>query len=126
MKSIVEQYNTGRFLETVESEAPPIPVLGRLSRSPVKRLGRCYREGVPVAILVSHSRFASGYVLDRFIAAIDSETMVVRVEQSFEDPAAFMDSIVRTVGFGSLTRIRGGGQERVGFTARPWKCFGPM
>ena len=101
MKSIVEQYNAGRFLETVESESPPIPVLGRLSRSPVKQLGRCYREGVPVAMLVSHSRFAPGYVLDRFIAAIDSETMVIRVEQSFEDPAAFMDHIVRSVGFGS-------------------------
>ena len=101
MKSIVEQYNTGRFLETVKSEAPPIPVLGRLSRSPVKRLGRCYREGVPVAILVSHSRFAAGYVLDRFIAAIDSETMVIRVEQSFEDPTAFMDHIVQSIGFGS-------------------------
>lgn len=101
MKSIVEQYNTGRYLETVESESPPIPVLGRLSRSPVKRLGRCYREGVPVAMLVSQSRFAPGYVLDRFIAAIDSETSVIRVEQSFDDPAAFMDHIVRTVGFGS-------------------------
>jgi hypothetical protein len=101
MKSIVEQYNACRFLETAESESPSIPVLGRLSRSPVKRLGRCYRDGVPVVMLVSHSRFAPGYVLDRFIAAIDSETTVIRVEQTFDDPAALMDHIVRSVGFES-------------------------
>lgn len=101
MKSIVEQYNVCRFLETAESDSPSIPVLGRLSRSPVKRLGRCYRDGVPVAMLVSESRFAPGYVLDRFIAAIDTDTNVVYVEQIFDDPAAFMDHIVRSVGFES-------------------------
>jgi len=101
MKSIVEQYNACRHLETSESEAPSIPVLGRLCRSPIKRLSRSYRDRVPAVMLVSHSRFASGYVLDRFLAAVDEQTTLIRIEQSFDDPAAFFDRIVCSIGFES-------------------------
>ena len=101
MKSIVEQYNACRLLETTESDSPSIPVLSRLSRSPVKRLARAYRDRRPLALLVSHSRFAPGYVLDRFLAAVDVGTMVIRVDRSFDDPAAFMDHVVCSIGFES-------------------------
>ncbi len=101
MKSIVEQYNECRHLEMAESNPPSIPVLGRLSRSPVKRLARAYRDCAPAAMLVSHSRFAAGYVLDRFLATIGRETVVIRVEQSFAEPAAFMEHIISAIGFGS-------------------------
>jgi len=101
MKSIVEQYNACRHLETNESEAPSIPVLGRLCRSPIKRLSRSYRNRVPAVMLVSHSRFATGYVLDRFLAAVDEQTTLIRIEQSFDDPAAFFDRIVCSIGFES-------------------------
>ncbi len=99
MKSIVEQYNACRHLETNESEAPSIPVLGRLCRSPMKRLSRMYRDGAPAVMLVSHSRFAAGYVLDRFLATVDEQTTLIRIEQSFDDPAAFMDRIMSCIGF---------------------------
>lgn len=99
MKSIVEQYNACRHLETKESEAPSIPVLGRLCRSPMKRLSRMYRDRVPAVMLVSHSRFATGYVLDRFLATVDEQTMLIRIEQSFDDPAAFLDRIMSCIGF---------------------------
>lgn len=101
MKSILEHYNECRHLEAAESDPPSIPVLGRLSRSPVKRLARSYRDCAPAAMLVSHSRFAAGYVLDRFLATIDSETVVILVEQSFAEPQAFMEHIVSSIGFGS-------------------------
>lgn len=99
MKSIIEQYNACRHLETKESEAPSIPVLGRLCRSPMKQLSRMYREGVPAVMLVSHSRFATGYVLDRFLATLDEQTTLIRIEQSFDDPAAFMDRVMSCIGF---------------------------
>ena len=99
MKSIVEQYNARRHLETDESEAPSIPVLGRLCRSPIKRLSRSYRDRAPAVMLVSHSRFANGYVLDRFLAAVDEQTTLIRIEESFDDPAAFMDRIMSCIGF---------------------------
>ena len=99
MKSIVEQYNACRHLETKESEAPSIPVLGRLCRSPIKRLSRSYRDRAPAVMLVSHSRFANGYVLDRFLAAVDEQTTLIRIEESFDDPAAFMDRIMSCIGF---------------------------
>ena len=101
MKSIVEQYNAYRLAGATESEAPPIPVLSRLCRSPLKRLARAYRDEVPLAMLVSHSRFAPGYVLDRFLATIDAETTVIRVEQSFDDPVAFMGEVLSAIGFES-------------------------
>jgi type II secretory pathway predicted ATPase ExeA len=99
MKSIVEQYNEYRHLDAVESDTPSIPVLGPLSRSPVKRLARTYRHRARAAMLVSHSRFAAGYVLDRFLAAIDAETTVILVEQSFAEPIEFMEHIVSSIGF---------------------------
>ena len=101
MKSIVEQYNARRHVETTESDDRLFPILGRLSRSPVKRLARAYRDRVPVAMLVSHSRFAPGYVLDRFLATLDAQTNIIRVEQSFDDPAVFLKHIVGSVGFES-------------------------
>ena len=101
MKSIVEQYNACRLLETTESDAPSIPVLGRLSRSPVKRLARAYRERRSLVLLVSQSRFSPGYVLDRFLAAIDAGTTVIRVDRSYDDPAMFMDHVVGSIGFES-------------------------
>ena len=72
MKSIIEQYNVRRHVESTESDDPSFPILGRLSRSPVKRLARAYRDRVPVAMLVSRSRFSPGYVVDRFLADIDT------------------------------------------------------
>ena len=106
MKSIVEQYNECRHLEMSESDPPSIPVLGRLSRSPVKRLARTYRDGAPAAMLVSHSRFAAGYVLDRFLSTIDSDTVVILVEQSYTEPVAFMEHIVSSIGFAAgATRL---------------------
>ncbi len=101
MKSIVEQYNACRVLETTESDVPSIPVLGRLSRSPVKRLARAYRQRRSLALLVSHSRFAPGYVLDRFLAALDARTTLIRVDRAFDDPAVFMDHVLCCIGFES-------------------------
>lgn len=101
MKSIVEQYNACRHLETKESEAPSIPVLGRLCRSPIKRLSRSYRDRAPAVMLASQSRFATGYVLDRFLAAVDEQSTLVLIDQSFDDPAAFMARIVCSIGFES-------------------------
>lgn len=101
MKSIVEQYNACRRLETTESGTRSIPVLGRLCRSPVKHLARAYRNRRPLALLVSHGRFAPRYVLDRFLGAIDAETTVIRVDQSFDDPAVFLDHVVCAIGFES-------------------------
>ncbi|HSM30185.1 MAG TPA: FHA domain-containing protein [Woeseiaceae bacterium] len=99
MKSIVEQYNVCRRLATPLSDAPRFPVLGRLCRSSLAQLERSYREGAPVAILVSHSRFAPGYVVDSFLAGIDTQATVIRIEQSFDDPTAFMDEVVNCLGF---------------------------
>lgn len=99
MKSIVEQYNACRRLETPVSDVPRFPVLGRLCRSSLKRLERSYREGAPVAMLVSHSRFAPGYVVDSFLAGIETRATVIRIEQSFDDPGAFMDEVVHCLGF---------------------------
>lgn len=101
MKSIVEQYNACRLLETQESDSPSIPVLGRLSRAPVKRLARAYRDRRSFALLVSQSRFSPGYVLDRFLAAVDTGTTVIRVDRAFDDPALFMDHVVCAIGFES-------------------------
>jgi len=99
MKSIVEQYNACRRLETPVSDVPRFPVLGRLCRSSLKRLERSYREGAPVAMLVSHSRFSPGYVVDSFLAGIETQATIIRIEQSFDDPGAFMDEIVHCLGF---------------------------
>ncbi len=99
MKSIVEQYNALRHVSSAESDDPLFPILGRLSRSPIKRLARAYRDRMPAAMLVSLSRLAPGYVVDRFLATIDAQTTVIRVEQAFDDPATFVTTIVRSVGF---------------------------
>ena len=101
MKSIVEQYNEYRHLEVAESASPAIPVLGRISRSPVEHLVRSYRDCAPAVMLVSHSRFAAGYVLDRFLASVEADKTVIFVEQSFEDPVTFMEQIVTATGFGA-------------------------
>ena len=101
MKSIVEQYNVRRHVGTTGRDEPLFPILGRLSRAPVKRLARAYRDRVPLAMLVSQSRFSPGYVVDRFLAALDTEATIIRVEQSFDDPVAFLDHIVGSVGFES-------------------------
>jgi type II secretory pathway predicted ATPase ExeA len=101
MKSIVEQYNEYRHPEVAESDPPAIPVLGRLSRSPVEHLARSYRDYAPAVMLVSHSRFAAGYVLDRFLATIEADKTVISVEQSFAEPVAFMEQIVSATGFGA-------------------------
>jgi hypothetical protein len=101
MISIVEQYNAHRHVSSAESDDPLFPILGRLSRSPIKRLARAYRDRVPASMLVSLSRLAPGYVVDRFLATIDAQTTVVRVEQAFDDPAACVDTIVRSVGLES-------------------------
>ncbi len=101
MKSIVEQYNECRHLGATESDPFTMPVLGRLSRSPVEHLARSYRDYAPAVMLVSHSRFAAGYVLDRFLDTIDAETKVIGVEQSFAEPASFMEQIAIGTGFGA-------------------------
>jgi type II secretory pathway predicted ATPase ExeA len=98
MKSIVEQYNTRRHDNSAQSSDPLFPVLGRLSRSPIKRLARAYRDRVSVMMLVSLSRLAPGYVVDRFLASIVAQTTVIRVERSFDDPAAFLNNLLRAVG----------------------------
>jgi type II secretory pathway predicted ATPase ExeA len=50
---------------------------------------------------VSASRFAAGYVLDRFLAAVDPDTTVILVDRSFAEPIAFMEQVVNSIGFGS-------------------------
>ena len=101
MRSLVEQYNERRHVERNGPDDHLFPILGRLSRSPVKRLGRAYRDRVPVAMVVSHSRFSPGYVVDRFVATLDAQTNVIQVEQSFDDPVAFLKHIVASAGFES-------------------------
>ena len=107
MKSIVELYNARRHAERTGPDDPLFPIFDRLSRSPVKRLERAYRERMPVAMLVSHSRFSSGYVVDRFLATLDAQTNVIRVEQSFDDPVAFLKHVVASAGFESSATSQG-------------------
>ena len=101
MKSMVEEYNAWRQHNVAASDSALVPVLGRLSQSPLKRLQRGYRDRKPLALLMSHSRFAPGYVVDRFLHAIDAQATVIHVERSLEDAAALMDAIICSVGFGS-------------------------
>ncbi len=99
MKSIVEQYNVRQRREVTVKDARLVPVIGRHCRSSLKRLERSYRDYVPAASLVSNSRFAPGYVVDSFLAKIDKGATVIRISQSFDDPAAFMGEILRCIGF---------------------------
>jgi hypothetical protein len=50
-------------------------------------------------MLVSRSRFAPGYVVDSFLAAIDKDATVIRIAHALDDPTAFMDEVVRGIGF---------------------------
>lgn len=101
MKPIVEQYNAWRQHNVAASGRTLVPVLGRLSQSPLKRLQRAYRDGEPLALLMSHSRFAPGYVVDRFLDAADPQATVIRVERSLDDATALMEEIIDSVGFES-------------------------
>jgi hypothetical protein len=99
MKSIVEQYKVHQRRKVTVKDARLVPVIGRLCRSSLKRLERAYRDELPVAMLVSHGRFAPGYIIDSFLASIEKDTTVVRIAQALDDPTAFMDEIVRGIGF---------------------------
>lgn len=101
MKSIVEQHNACQHRKVTVKDARLLPVIGRHCRSSLERLESSYRDCRPAAMLVSHSRFAPGYVVDNFLASIDEETAVIRVERPLDDPAAFMDEVLRGVGFES-------------------------
>jgi len=101
MKSMVEQYNARRQLNAAVSDDALVPVLGRLSQSPLKRLQREYRVGEPLVLLLSHSRFAPGYVVDRFVDEIDPLATVIRIERSLDNATELMEQIICAVGFES-------------------------
>jgi type II secretory pathway predicted ATPase ExeA len=99
MKSIVEQHNGRQRRKVTVKDARLVPVIGRLCRSSLKCLERAYRDELPAVMLVSQSRFAPGYVIDSFLASIDKNATVIRIAQALDDPTAFMDEIVRGIGF---------------------------
>ena len=98
MKSIFDLCFAHFSVQQTGSDDPIFPVLGRLIRSSIKRLAYAYRERVPVAMLASHSQFAAGYVVNRFLDSLDAQTTIIRVERSFDDPVAFLRHIVPSVG----------------------------
>ena len=99
MKSVFEQRNVLQRRKVTVKDARLVPVIGRLCRSSLQRLERAYRDQLPVAMLVSQSRFAPGYVIDSFLASIDKEATVIRIGQALDDPAALMNQVVRDIGF---------------------------
>jgi len=101
MKSIVEQHNVRQRRKVTVKDTRLVPVIGRHCRSSLKRLERAYRDHLPCAMLVSHSRFAPGYVVDSFLARMDGEATVIGITQSFDDPAAFLGEVLRSIGFAS-------------------------
>ncbi len=103
MKSIAEQHNVRQRRRVTVKDVRLLPVIGRHCRSSLERLERSYRDCEPVAMLVSHSRFAPGYVVDSFLPSVEEEATVIRIAQSVEDPASFMDEVLRSIGFESRT-----------------------
>ncbi|HEY5642279.1 MAG TPA: FHA domain-containing protein [Woeseiaceae bacterium] len=101
MKSIVEQHNVRQRRKVKVTDARLVPVIGRHCRSSLQQLERCYRDHLPAAMLVSHSRFAPGYVVDNFLAEIYKEATVIAIAQAHDEPVAFMDEVVRSIGFES-------------------------
>ena len=101
MKSIVEQHNVRQRRKVKVTDARLVPVIGRHCRSSLQQLERCYRDHLPAAMLVSHSRFAPGYVVDNFLAEIYKEATVIAIAQAPDEPVAFMDEVVRSIGFES-------------------------
>lgn len=101
MKTIVEQHNVRQRRKVTLKDARLVPVIGRHCRSSLQRLELSYRDHLPAVILVSHSRFAPGYVVDSFLAAIYKEATVVAIAQPHDEPVAFMDEVVRRIGFES-------------------------
>jgi hypothetical protein len=101
MKSIAEHHNVRQRRRVTVKDVRLLPVIGRHCRSSLERLERSYRECLPVAMLVSHSRFAPGYVVDSFLPSVEEEATVIRIAQSGEDPASFMDEVLRSIGFES-------------------------
>jgi hypothetical protein len=99
MKSIVEQHNGRQRRQVTVKDARLVPVIGRLCRSSLKRLERAYCDQLPAAMLVSHSRFAPGYVIDGFLASIGKDVTVIRIAEALDDPTRFMDAVVRGIGF---------------------------
>jgi hypothetical protein len=106
MKSIAEHHNVRQRRRVTVKDVRLLPVIGRHCRSSLERLERSYRECLPVAMLVSHSRFAPGYVVDSFLPSVEEEATVIRIAQSGEDPASFMDEVLRSIGFESRAACR--------------------
>ncbi|MDH3848548.1 MAG: FHA domain-containing protein [Gammaproteobacteria bacterium] len=99
MKSTVEQHNVPHRRKVTVKDVRLVPVIGRHCQSSLKRLEHAYRDCRPAAVLVSRSRFAPGYVVDSFLATIDKEETVILIAQALDDPTAFMDEVVRGIGF---------------------------
>jgi hypothetical protein len=96
MKSIAEQHNVRQRRRVTVKDVRLLPVIGRHCRSSLERLERSYRDCEPVAMLVSHSRFAPGYVVDSFLPSVEEEATVIRIAQSVEDPASFKPVATRS------------------------------
>jgi type II secretory pathway predicted ATPase ExeA len=82
----------------VESEHL-LPIIGNCYRSAVKKLAQSYEDGRPAAILISESRFGLDHVIGRFLEGVDEDTVIIRIDSSCADSTAFMQEVVRSVGF---------------------------
>ena len=65
----------------------------------LSRLTRALDEAGPAAFLIGAGRARSSKVIDSYLAAIDNQTMVVRIVGPCEDATSCMRNVIRSIGF---------------------------
>lgn len=90
---------TDTYSDVRVERAHLLPLISNCYSSAVKRLIQSYQENRPVAILVSEGRSGPIHVVDRFLDSVEEGTIVIRIDGNCTDPKAFMQEVIRHIGF---------------------------
>jgi len=99
VKAVSNRPAADTYSDVLVKRANLLPLISSCYPSAVKRLTQSYQENRPVAILVSEGRFGPVHVIDRFLDGVEDDTIVVRIDGTCTDPKAFMQEVVRNIGF---------------------------
>lgn len=76
-----------------------LPFISNCYRPAVRKLTRYYEEFQPAAILVGEDRLGTTQVVDNFLDTVEDGTVIARIDNPCTDATAFMQEVIRSVGF---------------------------
>ena len=93
----------GDFTDTVSDvdagDRPVTAFLTERHRHAIQQLGSAFERGRPLAVMVGEGAMAAGFVIRNFIATLDDDVAVIRIERPCADATDLMRKVIDDVGF---------------------------